>query len=70
LRDVAERLFDELVPQTDLDALDLETLERRIAARRSLRSALRGYGKLGVQLFKALDLPPPEPAKSRKKALA
>lgn len=75
LRRSAEDLFDEIVEQADFDALDLKTLEHRIAARRSLRLALRGYGKLGAALFKALDLTPPETSKSqtprsRKKAPA
>src|SRR5215207_4432809 len=46
----AADLFDDAVPQTDLDAFDLKSLGQRIAARRSLRLALRGYGKLGAAL--------------------
>lgn len=67
LQRTTEALFDELVPQTDFDLFDVKTLERRVAARRSLRSAMRGYGKFGHALFKALDLPPPELAKSSRK---
>jgi len=68
LRSTVTTLFDQLVPQTDLDALDLKTLERRVGARRSLRMALLGYGPLGARLFEALDLPKPEQKKPRKKA--
>ena len=67
LKRTTEALFDELVPQTDFDLFDIKTLERRVEARRSLRSAVRGYGKLGQSLFKALDLPPPKPAKLGRK---
>jgi CRISPR system Cascade subunit CasA len=68
LQRIAENLFDELVPQTDFDIFDIKTLERRIEARRALRSALRGYGKFGQALFKSLQLPPPEPAKAGRKS--
>ena len=63
LKEIAQDLFDDLVPQTDFDIFDIKTLERRIEARRALRSALRGYGKLGHALFNSLQLPPPEPPK-------
>jgi CRISPR system Cascade subunit CasA len=68
IRRTAENLFDELVPQTDFDIFDFKTLERRIEARRALRTALRGYGKFGQALFKSLHLRPPEPAKPGRKS--
>jgi CRISPR system Cascade subunit CasA len=70
LRHRTEDLFDEVVPQTDLDALDLKALGHRVAARRALRLALRGHGKPGAALFKALDLRLPEAKKSRRRVPA
>jgi CRISPR system Cascade subunit CasA len=64
LQRTTETLFDELVPQTDFDLFDIKILERRVEARRALRGAMRGYGKFGQALFKSLQLPTPEPAKS------
>lgn len=57
LRRAALEIFDQLVP---LDSLDFESLEPRIAARRSLVNTFSGYSKAGQTLFSGLGLPPPE----------
>lgn len=68
LQRTTEKLFDDLVPQTDFDIFDIKTLERRIEARRALRSAMRGYGKRGQALFTSLQLHPPDPPKAGRKS--
>lgn len=62
---VVIRVFDELVPLDDLDSLDERSARARIEARNDLQGALRGYGKLGQELFKALNLPPPPTGKGK-----
>lgn len=67
LRREALAIFDDLVP---LDSLDFESLEFRIAARRSLVNTFAGYSKAGQALFTALNLPAPErrsPGKQQKR---
>lgn len=67
LQRVALAIFDELVPLTDLDALDARSARARIEARSDLHFALLGYGKLGAGFLKALDLAPPEQHKKTSK---
>jgi len=59
--DVLERacldVFDRWCPAV---GLDVDALQRRVAARYQLSSALRGYGKLGTAIFTALGVAPPE----------
>jgi CRISPR system Cascade subunit CasA len=67
LRREALVIFDDLVP---LDSLDFESLEHRIAARRSLVNTFAGYRKAGEELFTGLGLPAPErkwPGKQQKR---
>lgn len=67
LRREALAIFDDLVP---LDSLDFESLESRIAARRSLVNTFAGYSKAGQALFTELNLPVPErrsPGKQQKR---
>ncbi len=56
----AMSLFDEV---GGVDALDIVRMERVATARRNLVFALKGYGKGGYALFKALRLPAPKPRK-------
>jgi CRISPR system Cascade subunit CasA len=63
LRNEAARIFDRHAEAIGLDVADNY---RFVMARRNLMLALRGYGKAGEKLFKALGLPPPE--KSSKNA--
>ena len=63
LQAIARDLFDELVPFDDLDALDIRSARARIEARNDLHLALRGYGKIGAEIHKALGLNPPANAK-------
>lgn len=64
---IALEIFDELVSFHDLDALNTHAARARIEARNDLRVALLGYGPLGANLFKALDLAAPE-TKAKKRA--
>ncbi|TVR78672.1 MAG: type I-E CRISPR-associated protein Cse1/CasA [Rhodospirillales bacterium] len=57
LRREALAIFDDLVR---LDSLDFESLESRIAARRSLVNTFNGASKAGEALFTGLGLPVPE----------
>jgi CRISPR system Cascade subunit CasA len=70
LRPAATRLFDESVPLSDLDT---RTLARAVRARLFLTLMLKGQGKDGAALFKALGLAveapsEPKPRKGRRKA--
>lgn len=70
LRPVALRLFDEAVPLSDLDT---RTLARAVRARLFLTLMLKGSGRDGAALFKALGLAVDAPAtpkerKGRRKA--
>ena len=69
LRDGALRGFDRAAP-LDPNAYRLRSgalggAESHVAARRMLGAAFAGFGKAGVELFKALDLPAPEAAAPR-----
>lgn len=65
LRDAALSLFDRACP---IDAgLETSHMRRPIAARHALIMTLEGYGKAGAAFFKALNLAPPEPSKSKSK---
>ncbi len=66
LRATAVAIFDGLVSLEDLDALDERSVRARIEARNDLHGALRGYGKIGQALFKALELATPDVVKQRK----
>ncbi|HMO28540.1 type I-E CRISPR-associated protein Cse1/CasA [Enterovirga sp.] len=66
LQRAAFDVFDELVSLDDLDGLDERSARARIEARNDLHGALRGYGKIGQNLFKALNMAPPTPAKRSK----
>ena len=78
LRRTAFAIFDETVQVDRLTELSLkdpgDNGDRKslvamiIDARRQLGSTLFGRGKIGAQLFAALDLPTPEPTSKRKAA--
>ena len=53
-------VFRDLVPVEDLTDLRPSVAAERVKAEMALDWAMRGYGKLGQGLFKALDLTPPE----------
>jgi CRISPR system Cascade subunit CasA len=63
LRDVALGIFDRLCP---IDGAAITQLRRPISARHSLVMTCEGYGKDGASFYKALQLEPPEKAKSKK----
>jgi CRISPR system Cascade subunit CasA len=63
LRDVALGIFDRLCP---IDGAAIAQLRRPISARHSLVMTCEGYGKDGASFYKALQLEPPEKAKSKK----
>jgi CRISPR system Cascade subunit CasA len=56
--------------EVDLDGLAFEDAERLVLARRTLVSALNGYGKHGKALFAILGLPSPETGKRKAKEKA
>ncbi|OAS18945.1 type I-E CRISPR-associated protein Cse1/CasA [Methylobacterium platani] len=60
LRAAVTAVFRELVPIEDLADLRQSVVADRVKAEMELDRTMRGYGKLGQTLFKALDLPPPE----------
>ncbi|SFU39522.1 CRISPR system Cascade subunit CasA [Methylobacterium sp. 174MFSha1.1] len=60
LREAATAVFKELVPVEDLTDLRQSVAAERVKAEIGLDWAMRGYGKLGQTLFKALGLPLPE----------
>jgi CRISPR system Cascade subunit CasA len=64
LQKEAVLIFDEVA---DLDALDIVDLARVVGARRNLLSGLRGYGKGGQALFRAIRIPVPEERPKRRK---
>ncbi|PIK71840.1 type I-E CRISPR-associated protein Cse1/CasA [Methylobacterium frigidaeris] len=53
-------VFDELAPIKDLVEVRESVATTRVKARIDLGWAMYGYGKLGQNLYKALDLSPPE----------
>lgn len=57
---IALRIFDSLCP---LDTNDLRRTQAVVKARHGLRNNLRGYGKLGGEIFKALNLELPRQGK-------
>jgi CRISPR system Cascade subunit CasA len=57
LASTALRIFDDVAPLDDLDKINPKPV---IAARKMLVVSLKGYGKLGRDLFKELALPAPE----------
>ena len=56
LERAATSLFDRWCP---VGGLGVDALRRRVAARYQLTSALRGYTKLGEDIFAALGIAPP-----------
>ncbi len=60
LQKAAMEVFRELVPVEDLTDLRPSVAAERVKAEMALDWAMRGYGKFGQGLFKALDLKPPE----------
>ncbi|MGF3026762.1 type I-E CRISPR-associated protein Cse1/CasA [Methylobacterium aquaticum] len=56
----ATDVFTELVPVEDLTDLRPTVAAERVKAQIALDWAMRGYGRLGQGLYKALDLTPPE----------
>ena len=66
LRRAAIRIFEEAVP---MEAIEERDIERLVRARTGLGVGLAGYGKVGADFYKALGLPPREPAgkKGRKR---
>lgn len=65
LRRVAIDVFDGLVPLDDVEILDERSLRARIEARSDLAGALEGFGKRGQDLFKALNMAPPEQGRKK-----
>lgn len=65
LRNRSLAIFDDTAR---MDALDIVDTARVVAARRNLASGLRGYGKSGQTLLRALGLPVPEERSKRRKA--
>jgi CRISPR system Cascade subunit CasA len=64
LRAEVSRIFDEDAERIGLDVADEQ---RFVMARRNLMLALRGFGKAGSALFKALGLPAPASARNKSK---
>jgi CRISPR system Cascade subunit CasA len=64
LRNVALDLFDSRVPLDSFVSLDPRMI---VDARRSLVLSLLGFGKGGIEFFRALGLPPRETASSKRR---
>jgi CRISPR system Cascade subunit CasA len=58
LEHAAFAIFDDTAPINSFDELEPEDI---VEGRKLLVLSLKGYGKLGVDLFKALGIDPPEP---------
>lgn len=67
LRDQAARIFDRHAERIGLDVADEHRL---VMARRNLMLGLRGYGKAGDALFRALGQPAPEKGRGKHRGKA